>query len=337
MSSAHISSTSVKKGTCAAAPNEVPATADASAIPPGSLKIICLLLVLTVVTVALYVVTVPSSRRQDRPVGTLIDVVDDEVNRARGSVKLQPAVRSTPLPARSQLTASSKRISTTEAKEAESSSDGSMADNATEMMDAPQIVVHNESRGPCTEQAQFGACTYENRHEFFFDIEKQKCRSKARQLPPSCLAGENRFKSFRDCRLACMDQVPEQRCLAEPQYRSCAPEDIVRRWWYLKRGKCHLWKFPNSNCVSPRLALFEREEDCHNLCVAGKPVARHPSCSETPVQHVCTALHMVYPVLARPHKKRLTCVQTDHSEPKCLTGSNRFHTEEACRKACLQA
>lgn len=64
-----------------------------------------------------------------------------------------------------------------------------------------------QPRGPCTEKAQFGLCTNENHHEFFFDTEKRKCRSKARQLPPSCLAGQNRFKSFRDCRLACLDQV----------------------------------------------------------------------------------------------------------------------------------
>ncbi|KAL3197806.1 hypothetical protein MRX96_044708 [Rhipicephalus microplus] len=281
MSSPRISSTSVKKGTCATAANEVAARAATSAIPQGSLKISCWLLVLTVMTVAVYMILIPSSRRQDSPVGTLIDVDDDEVGRDRASVNLRPPVQ-TPVPAIRGRLASSKHISTTEAMEAESDSDASGADNTTEMMNAPQIVVRNESRGPCTEQAQFGVCTYENNHEFFFDIEKQECRSKARQLPPSCLAGQNRFKSFRDCRLACMDQVPEQRCQVEPRYRSCAPEDIVRQWWYLKRGRCHLWKFPNSNCVSPRLALFEREEDCHNLCVAGKPIARHPSCTETP-------------------------------------------------------
>ncbi|KAH7966659.1 hypothetical protein HPB49_018407 [Dermacentor silvarum] len=333
-SSQKVSSSSVKKGTRAAA-KEVPARSGASDIQLSSVKIGCLLLVLTVMTVALYLATMPRSHRQDRAVATLIDEDDEAVSQDRGSVKLRPAVRSLP-PTRDERPAPSRRMSATEATEAESSSDVDMADNATERMDAPQIFVQTKPRGPCTEKAQFGLCTNENRHEFYFDTEKQQCRSKARQLPPSCLAGQNRFKSFRDCRLACLDQVPEQKCTAEPLYQRCTAEDIARQWWYLKGGRCHPWKFPNSNCVSPRLALFERHEDCHNLCVAGKPVARHPSCSETPVQHVCTALHMVYPVLARSIHKRLTCVQTDHSEPKCLTGSNRFDTEEACQKACLR-
>ncbi|KAH6940064.1 hypothetical protein HPB50_024612 [Hyalomma asiaticum] len=333
MSSPCISSTSVKKGTCVAA-KELPVRAAAPVEALGSVKIGCLLLVLTVMTVALYLITMPSPRRQDRAVVTLIDVDDEGVSRDRGSVRLRTALRNL-LPTKSQRPASTKRIATTtEATEAESSSDTGMAASVTGLMDAPQIIYQNESRGPCTEQAEFGACTRENRHEFFFDIEKQQCRSKARQLPPSCLAGRNRFKSFRDCRLACMDQ--KNGATLSLSTRGALPDDIVRQWWYLKGGRCHLWKFPNSNCVSPRLALFEREEDCHNLCVAGNPVARHPSCSETPVQHVCTALHMVYPVLARPHQKRLTCVQTDDSEPKCLTGSNRFHSEEACRKTCLE-
>ncbi|XP_050045314.2 uncharacterized protein [Dermacentor andersoni] len=334
-SSQKVSSSSVKKHACAAA-KEAPAWTDASRIQLGSVKICCLLLVLTVMTVALYLVTMPPSDRQDRAIATLIDEDDEAVSKDRGSVKLRPAIRSPP-PARDERPASTRRISTIEAAESETSSDVGVADNATERMDAPQIIIQAKPHGPCTEKAQFGLCTNENHHEFFFDTEKRKCRSKARQLPPSCLAGQNRFKSFRDCRLACLDQVPEQKCTAEPVYQRCTAEDIARQWWYLKDGRCHSWKFPNSNCVSPRLALFERQEDCHNLCVAGKPIARHPSCSETPVQHVCTALHMVYPVLARSTHKRLTCVQTDHSEPKCLTGPNRFETKEDCQKACLQA
>ncbi|KAL1422272.1 hypothetical protein MTO96_022150 [Rhipicephalus appendiculatus] len=98
MSSSRISSTSVRKGISAAAPKEVPVRAATSAIPQGSLKISCWLLVLTVMTMALYLILMPSSRRQDRPVGTLIDVDDDEVGRVRGSVMLRPPVPAPPPP-----------------------------------------------------------------------------------------------------------------------------------------------------------------------------------------------------------------------------------------------
>lgn len=230
----------------------------------------------------------------------------------------------------------------------ESSSDVGVIDDVSACT-VPSVAEANRSSSPeqkdaidgeedrCSDEVQFTMCSGNNRDEFFFDAERHECRSKFLERPPACLAGQNRFKSIHECKLACLDQaVSEDRCGTMPLFQRCTARDLARQWWYLKDGTCHAWKLPNSNCVSPRLALFESKEDCHSLCVAGHPLARHPACDETPVEHACTAVHMVYPVLAVTLHNRVVCVQTDPSEPKCLTGTNRFRTKESCRKACLQ-
>ncbi|XP_077552996.1 uncharacterized protein LOC144167686 isoform X1 [Haemaphysalis longicornis] len=192
-------------------------------------------------------------------------------------------------------------------------------------MGAPQASAQPKKEGAhtdddrCSAEAQFTTCRGNNRDEFFFDAEADKCRSKVLERPPACLVGQNRFKSVHDCKLACLDrEVSEGRCRSLPRFQRCTAQDIVRQWWYLKNGTCHEWKLPNSNCVSPRLALFESREHCHSTCVAGSPVARHLACSETPVEHPCTAVHMVYPVLAVPRLR-----SSPRSSPWLTTWTSR--------------
>lgn len=329
-SSLKLSSTSIKKGTGTESKEETSSTgANRRLLSPY--RIACLLLVLSALSLASYLVTMPPRPEQEPVVATLVD--DDDEAASHVDVRARPRAR-TLLPTHRVQTKEATRASTTEATTVDYS-DSETPENVTILMDAPRVFPAAEPGNPCASKARFSACTPNSHHEFFYDAKSEQCRSKTRELPPPCPAGVNRFKSFRDCRLACMDQVPEDRCSVPPLFRRCTAKDIVRQWWYLKGGTCHSWNFSNSNCVSPRLALFERQEDCHNLCVAGNPAARHPGCSETPVEHICTALHMVYPVLARRVEKRITCVQVDPSEPKCLMSPNRFYTEVACRKICL--
>lgn len=323
-----------------------------------SLAFAFLLVSLTSLVIVLYE-TKDNSRLNQPTVVTLADDVDESA--LRGGKPVRHVVRHLP-PASGEgeeeepqgIGAQHPRVKATRGADLDTTSpsnEDDLQDNSTESMDAPQAFAEIELRRPsppaekksanatsdrCASAARFTVCSWHNREEFFFDAEKNECRSKALVRPPPCLSGRNRFKNFRECRLACLDQTAESRCRTEPLFQWCTPEDISRQWWYLKDGACHLWKFPHSNCVSPRLALFGSREACHSLCVAGHPVARHPACSETPVEHACTAVHMIYPVQARPFKDRLTCVQPDPSEPKCLTGRNRFRTEKSCRQACLQ-
>lgn len=298
------------------------------------------------------------SRVNQPTVATLADDIDEWA--IRGGKPVRPVVRKLP-PANGEgeaeepggAGAQRSRVESTRGSHLDTtdpSSEGELPDNSTGSMDAPQAVAEIELRrlspakekstnatsDRCVSAAQFTVCSGHNSEEFFFDAQKNKCRSKSLEQPPPCLAGRNRFKNFRECRLACLDQTADSRCHAEPLFQWCTPEDISRQWWYLKDGTCRVWKLPHSNCVSPSLALFMSQEACHSLCVAGHPVVRHPACNETPVERACTTIHMIYSVQARPFKDRLTCVQPDASEPKCLTGRNRFHTEKSCRRACLQ-
>ncbi|KAK8777264.1 hypothetical protein V5799_029393 [Amblyomma americanum] len=241
-----LSSSSIKKGIES---KESTSTTGTNRSLLNPLRIGCLLLVLSALSVALYLVTMPPRPEQEPAVVTVVDDEDEAASQVSVKARiLQPTER--------VQTKTAMRASTTEATTVDYS-DSDAPDNVTGQMDSPQVLPsYEEPSGPCAAKAQFAACTPDSRHEFFFDAESQQCRSKTWELPPPCPAGVNRFKSFRECRLACMDQVPESRCSAQPVFQRCTAEDIVRQWWYLKGGTCHSWKFPNSNCVSPRYILL---------------------------------------------------------------------------------
>ncbi|KAH9370189.1 hypothetical protein HPB48_019376 [Haemaphysalis longicornis] len=241
---------------------------------------------------------------------TLVDDDSDDEAVFQGNTGAQPVVRNLPVADHDSeiiVRAKPTRGAIADTTVESSSSHVDANDDVSAPMGAPQASAQPKQEGArtdddrCSAEAQFTTCRGNNRDEFFFDAEADKCRSKVLERPPACLVGQNRFKSVHDCKLACLDrEVSEDRCRSLPRFQRCTAQDIVRQWWYLKNGTCHEWKLPNSNCVSPRLALFESREHCHSTCVAGSPVARHPACSETPVEHPCTAVHMVYPVLAVP-------------------------------------
>lgn len=200
-----------------------------------------------------------------------------------------------------------------------------------------QLLQHTEDRR-CREKVQFSWCTSDNEGDrYFFRADTRECVSRTAVPPPPCLAGTNRFRSVHNCKKACFDQpVPQDQCLFPAEFRTCSPKDILRSWYFVRNGSCLSWGFRGGNCVSPRLPLFRSKEECKTLCLVGRMGDRHPTCSESPVEHVCSPLQMHFPVYAvsRSHHK-FSCVTVDPAEPRCIIGLNRFRTRTECRRACL--
>lgn len=349
-SSLKVSSSSITKSSSSSD------TAEASSVPMAAgrnftwLIVASLLVTMSLLAAAVLLVTTPSGKQKSAVVRMVDDDSDDDSDGEaviEGNTGAQPVVRNLPAADHdSEIIVRVKptRVAIADTTVESSSSHVDAIDDVSAPVGAPQASAPPKKKGArtdddrCSAEVQFTTCSGNNRDEFFFDAEANECRSKVLERPPACLVGQNRFKSVHDCKLACLDrEVSEDRCRTLPLFQRCTAQDIVRQWWYLKNGTCHEWEFKHSTCVSPRLALFESREHCHSTCVAGSPVARHPACSETPVEHPCTPVHMVYPVLAVTRlDNRVACVPTDPSEPKCLTGRNRFRTKKSCRKACLK-
>lgn len=324
-------------------------TAEANSVPTAArrhfiwLMAATVLVTIGVMAFTVFLITTPAAKQKLALATLVYDGSDDEASIRVSGAGAQPVERNRPPADRDSDVIARVKPPRAALADPTVESTSSDVDDVSAHLDAPQAPAPPEQKGAstgddrCSAEVQFTTCSGDNRDEFFFDAERNECRSKVLEQPPACLAGRNRFKSTHDCKVACLDQaVSEDRCRTPALFQRCTAQDIVRQWWYHKDGACHAWNLTNSYCVSPRLALFESREACHSLCVAGQPVARHPACSETPVAHACTAVHMVYPVLAVTVHNRVACIQTDPSEPKCLTGRNRFRTKQSCQKACLQ-
>ncbi|XP_064472694.1 papilin-like [Ornithodoros turicata] len=199
-------------------------------------------------------------------------------------------------------------------------------------------VVRNKDQR-CGVKAHFTRCSSDNQMDkFFFQADEHSCVSLTAVPPPPCLVGSNRFRSMHDCKKACNDQpVPQEKCSFPAEFHTCTPSDISRNWYFVRNGTCVAWHFRGGNCVSPRLPLFRSEEDCRTLCLGGRASERRPACSDSPVEHVCSPLHMRFPVysVSRGHHK-ISCVTVDTAEPRCLSGTNRFRSKRECEQACLQ-
>ncbi|XP_064472692.1 uncharacterized protein LOC135387416 [Ornithodoros turicata] len=199
-------------------------------------------------------------------------------------------------------------------------------------------MLHNKDQR-CIVKAHFTLCSNVNQiDKFFFRADKHSCVSVMAVPPPPCLVGSNRFRSMHDCKKACNDQpVPQEKCSFPAEFHTCTPSDISRKWYFVRNGTCVAWHFRGGNCVSPQLALFRSEEDCRTRCLGGRVSERHPGCSDSPVEHVCSPLHMLFPVysVSGSHHK-ISCVTVDTAEPRCLSGSNRFRSKRECEQACLQ-
>ncbi|XP_075751933.1 uncharacterized protein LOC142817883 [Rhipicephalus microplus] len=114
--------------------------------------------------------------------------------------------------------------------------------------------------------------------------------------------------------------------------------DVRRQWWFFDGSGCVPWDFPSGACPSVKKGgdLFHSMADCIAQCGGGESLLQP---CQPPKARPCSSKQLRFPYFAvsSPDDHRVTCARASAavlSGHSCLTGTNRFNTEEECRDAC---
>ncbi|XP_077513135.1 uncharacterized protein LOC144124381 [Amblyomma americanum] len=221
--------------------------------------------------------------------------------------------------------------------QAESLERGEPEANATRLASTEDVndLSVNETRRVdprCLEPAQMTVCTGEasRRPAFFFD--GRRCLTPVSAPPPGCLEGTNRFRSLGHCRSSCQGQGVRAECREQMRLVPCSRQHVKRSWFYPANGSCVEWGFPEGNCVSVGVPLFQSLQQCLLDCVHNDA----PACREFPVAQRCGEYQVHFPVYSSENKNgRYECLMPDPADNLCLLGRNIFPSYQQCAQACL--
>ncbi|XP_077512556.1 uncharacterized protein LOC144123628 [Amblyomma americanum] len=203
---------------------------------------------------------------------------------------------------------------------------------STEDGNGPDANETRQQDARCLEPAQMTVCTGEASQwpAFFFD--GRRCLTPESVPPPGCLEGANRFRSLGHCRGACQGQGVRAECREQMRLVPCSRQHVKRSWFYPSNGSCVEWGFPEGNCVSVGVPLFQSLQQCLLDCVHNDA----PACREFPVAQRCGEYQVNFPVYSAENKNgRFDCLTVDPTDKLCLLGRNVFPSYRACAHACL--
>ncbi|XP_070384377.1 uncharacterized protein [Dermacentor albipictus] len=218
----------------------------------------------------------------------------------------------------------------TETKQGEVMGQRDGADNADHSKGAALNKTRRQS--PC-DAFTFTYC-HSPRNEFFYKRSINACVAVATDTVGLCIVGRNRFASKSSCRQACVDGTSRaDRCLNNAVFRRCETQDVTGLWWHFDGHSCLRWNLPSGLCPSYHSDVFSSQRDCWTNCEA-KP--RKRLCrAATP--DVCYSAHLRFPYFAvgGPRVRCLKVSSISYGGRRCLAGSNRFPTVQACQEACM--
>lgn len=151
-----------------------------------------------------------------------------------------------------------------------------------------------------------------------------------------CNRGPNHFSSVLNCERSCvLSEHPEDACLDQALFTACNGQDVHRSWWFFDGRSCVPWDFPSGGCPADGdLDVFATAYECARRCTN----PGYQPCQK-PVPAPCTADLLKLPAFAEvsPDDGRVRCLLTaapQRPEHRCLAGSNRFRSREACQQVC---
>ncbi|KAH6934130.1 hypothetical protein HPB50_020668 [Hyalomma asiaticum] len=196
-------------------------------------------------------------------------------------------------------------------------------------------------RRPMCGDVFYTICHPSPQHEFHYRRSMNVCVEAAADIVHSCNRGDNRFVSLTHCRQRCVrvGRRPADECFGEPLFTNCARQDVVSNWWFFDGRKCTPWNFPSGGCPANDSAVFRTAEECRRQCVTaglGSSPCRLPGAV------ACERQHLKYPFFADLSVRDglFRCLRSSPDvlrDRRCLTGSNRFRTLEACKVTCQKA
>nr|XP_054920062.1 uncharacterized protein LOC126516698 isoform X5 [Dermacentor andersoni] len=187
-------------------------------------------------------------------------------------------------------------------------------------------------QSPCDAFA-FTYC-HSPRNEFFYKRSINACVAVATDMVGLCIGGRNRFTSKKSCRQACVDgRSRTAHCLNNAVFRRCETQDVTGQWWHFDGHSCLQWNLPSGMCPSYNSDVFSSQRDCWTNCVA-KPRKR---LCRVATPDVCYSAHLRFPYFAvgGPEARCLKVSSISYGGRRCLAGSNRFQTVQACQEACM--
>ncbi|KAL1444317.1 hypothetical protein MTO96_029920 [Rhipicephalus appendiculatus] len=121
-----------------------------------------------------------------------------------------------------------------------------------------------------------------------------------------------------------------------PVFSQCRSVDLKRRLWFFEGEACRPWDFPSGKCPMSDGDLFRSHRACADKCATNQTYV--PLC-RTPPSGICATQRLKYPYFAiQPQgERKMRCMRTPGLSMRkhlCLTGTNRFPSVAACKRAC---
>ncbi|XP_037512199.1 uncharacterized protein LOC119388911 [Rhipicephalus sanguineus] len=194
---------------------------------------------------------------------------------------------------------------------------------------------HSQARPMCGD-VFYTVCRPSTEREFHYRRSVNACVETAADVVHSCNRGVNRFASLAHCRRSCTHagRRPAKQCLGKPLLTSCARQDVLFSWWVFEGRRCVPWNFPSGGCPANDSAVFHTVHECRSRCLNGKQ--RDSQCLP-PRAVACDSRHLKYPFFADLSMDHVRCLRSSPDvlqHRRCLIGTNRFRTREACMATC---
>ncbi|KAH7936488.1 hypothetical protein HPB49_000100 [Dermacentor silvarum] len=186
------------------------------------------------------------------------------------------------------------------------------------------------------------------RHEAYYRHTTRSCVRTITDDVHVCNHSPNRFTSRSECQRQCVhNQMPSDACFEKTLFSWCNRRDVNASWWVFDGKRCRPWHFPKGLCPSPDDSdVYGSLDECERRCSSAVDVGddsggRRDTCRGSGDGVTCDSDVLRFPYFADVSPGgdgRVRCIRASAATlltHRCLIGSNRFFSEEACKRACM--
>ncbi|KAH6928345.1 hypothetical protein HPB50_014781 [Hyalomma asiaticum] len=184
------------------------------------------------------------------------------------------------------------------------------------------------------------------RHEAYYRHTTRSCVRTITDDVHVCNHSPNRFTSLTECRRKCVHaQLPSDACFEKTLFSWCNRRDVRASWWVFDGRRCRPWSFPKGLCPSvDESDLFGSLDECVRQCSPQEGLGdeeRKERCRGPGRGVTCESNVLRFPYFADVSPGtdgRVRCIRASAATlltHRCLVGSNRFSSDDACKRACV--
>ncbi|KAL1479444.1 hypothetical protein MTO96_034820 [Rhipicephalus appendiculatus] len=184
------------------------------------------------------------------------------------------------------------------------------------------------------------------RHEAYYRHTTRSCVRTIMDDVHVCNHSPNRFTSHSECEKKCVHtRVTSDACFENTLFSWCNRQDVNASWWVFDGKRCRPWDFPRGRCPSPDDSdIFGSLDECVRRCSSPQVLDdndRRDKCKGPGDGVTCDTDILRFPYFADVSPGadgHVRCVRASAATlltHRCLIGSNRFSSDEACKRACV--